>query len=169
MKTTIRACRGASQRNRCKERYPNGPTIFMAGKIGQCIETKSTKRFFSVMIWVWIFGDFCTPPWAKILVKNNIYWNKLSYTGWPLTIQLVQNLPLTLKQKFRLGLAWPTQNFCFDVNGRLCSLHKLNGHSVSLYRPIIFFLQGSFLSGMETSYIIRLRAKQSMAAGAPWA
>ena len=39
------------------------------------------------------------------------------------TIPLVQNLPLTSKQKFRFGLARPGQarpkrNFCFKVNGR---------------------------------------------------
>ena len=39
------------------------------------------------------------------------------------TIQLVQNLLLTTKPKFRFGLAWPglvrpKQNFIFEVNGR---------------------------------------------------
>ena len=37
--------------------------------------------------------------------------------------QVVMNLPLTSKQKFRfglacLGLARPKWNFCYDVNGR---------------------------------------------------
>ena len=37
------------------------------------------------------------------------------------TIQLVMNLPLTSKQKFRFGLARtgldrPNRNFCFEVN-----------------------------------------------------
>ena len=42
------------------------------------------------------------------------------------TIQLVQNLPLTSKQKFRFGLDWPglarpKRNFCFEVNRRFCT------------------------------------------------
>ena len=42
------------------------------------------------------------------------------------TIQLVQNLPLTSKQKFLFcldwpGLARPKRNFCFKVNGRFCT------------------------------------------------
>ena len=34
------------------------------------------------------------------------------------TIPLVQNLPLTSKQKARPGQARPKQSFCFEVNGR---------------------------------------------------
>ena len=42
------------------------------------------------------------------------------------TIQLVQNLPLTTKQKLRFGLtrpgkARPKRHFCFEVNGRFCT------------------------------------------------
>ena len=42
------------------------------------------------------------------------------------TIQLVANLPLTLKLKFRFGLACPglarpKWNFCFEVNGRFAT------------------------------------------------
>ena len=49
----------------------------------------------------------------------NFYLRRLFYR---VTHQVVTNLPLTPKQKFRFGLAWlwpkPKQNFCFDVNLR---------------------------------------------------
>ena len=43
------------------------------------------------------------------------------------TIQLVQNLPLTSKHKFHFGMDWPglarpKLNFCFDINGRFVAL-----------------------------------------------
>ena len=43
-----------------------------------------------------------------------------------MTIQLVQNLLLTSRQKFRFGLARPGQarpkrNFCLEVNWRFCT------------------------------------------------
>ena len=54
------------------------------------------------------------------------------------TGQLVQNLPLTSKQKFRFGLARPGQarpkrNFYFEVNSRFCT-----SCSVTLYLIAIF-------------------------------
>ena len=50
-----------------------------------------------------------------------------------MTKQLVQNLPLTSKQKFHFGLARPGQvrpkrNFCFEANRRFCT-----SYSVTLY------------------------------------
>ena len=48
------------------------------------------------------------------------------HSTYRVTIQLVQNLLLTSKLKFRFGLARPGQarpkrNFCFEVNGRFCT------------------------------------------------
>ena len=57
--------------------------------------------------------------------------NMLSYFYGPklmyrVTIQLVANLPLTSKQKFCFGLAWPglarpKRNLCSEVNGRFAT------------------------------------------------
>ena len=52
------------------------------------------------------------------LLPNHIY---------RVTEQLVKNLPLTSEQKFRFGLACPDlarpkRNFCFEVNGRFCTI-----------------------------------------------
>ena len=43
-----------------------------------------------------------------------------------MTHQVVQILPLTSKQKFCFGLAWPglarpKLNFCFEIPGRFCT------------------------------------------------
>ena len=82
---------------------------------------------------------------VHIVTKNQIQYR--------VTIPLVQNLPLTSEQKFRLGLSWPGQvktelvfgsqqevlnkwnghpvlkhNLCLDVNKNLGN--NLNGHPV---------------------------------------
>ena len=63
-------------------------------------------------------------------------------TLYRVTNQVVQNLQLTSKQKFRFGLTWPgldrpKRNFCFEVNGRFCttrfvSLYMLGGKKSGL-------------------------------------
>ena len=40
---------------------------------------------------------------------------------YKVNFQLVQNVLLTSKQKFRFGLARSKRNLCFEVNGRLCT------------------------------------------------
>ena len=64
--------------------------------------------------------------WTPCHVQNSLILFFLSAFWGPLhrvTIQVGPNLPLTSKQKFRFGLAWPglvrpKRNFCFEVNGR---------------------------------------------------
>ena len=56
----------------------------------------------------------------KLQPSHLIVRNKVSYR---VTHHVVQNLPLTAKQKLHFGLAWlglarPKRNFCFEVNGR---------------------------------------------------
>ena len=83
------------------------------------------------------------------------------------TIQLVANLLLTSKLKFRFGLAWPSQAkaehlFCSQREVR----HKLNGHPVYALSNIqprsYFIIAGQIcttctLICSEQSYIICLR------------
>ena len=69
-------------------------------------------------------GEFEYPYSSEI--HNNIESRKtdnISYEPeYRVTIQLVQNLPLTSKQKFRFGLARPHGlDICFEVNRRFCT------------------------------------------------
>ena len=55
------------------------------------------------------------------------FWVAHDPSQYRVTIHLVQNLPLTLKQKFSFGLvrpgqARPTRNLRFEVNGRFCTI-----------------------------------------------
>ena len=61
---------------------------------------------------------------GKKVSRQNIYIGyENNNVGYRVTIPLVQNLPLTTKQKFRFDLgrpgeARPKRNFCFEVNRR---------------------------------------------------
>ena len=54
-----------------------------------------------------------------------VLFHQCIHNRYRVTIHLVQNLPLTSKQKFHFGLACPDlarpkRNFSFEVNGRFC-------------------------------------------------
>ena len=53
-------------------------------------------------------------------VLLNALWAILFIYVYRVTIQLVQNLPLTSKKKFCFGLSWPGQSGTF-VNRRFCT------------------------------------------------
>ena len=71
------------------------------------------------------FGEICS---CCCLARRNKF-HQTTYKSYfralyRVTKQLEQNVPLTSKQKFLFGLAWPDldrpkRNFCLEVNGRL--------------------------------------------------
>ena len=68
--------------------------------------------------WAFLFADFLDrdPDFLRILEYLAIFSSMLSFLSllvpnstYRMTIPLVQNLPLSSKQKFRFGLSWPGQ------------------------------------------------------------
>ena len=60
------------------------------------------------------------------------------------TEQLVQNTPLSSKQKFRFGLARPGQarlkrNYCFEFNGRFCTSCSVTLYALLMKKITIIF------------------------------